>query len=55
VEVLSGKADYTDDGKITLNKLDLYLSERVKQLIEGKQTPVTAKPKTIADFTIVVN
>jgi hypothetical protein len=34
--------------------LDLYLSERVKELTGGRQTPTTAKPDTIPDFPIAV-
>jgi len=52
VEALHGKADYTRDGAISINELDLYLSERVKKLTKGKQTPTTTKPKTIVDFTV---
>ena len=33
--------------------LDLYVSERVKELTTNKQTPATSKPDTIADFQIV--
>ncbi len=55
VEGLSGKAAYTDKGFITINMLDLYLAERVKELTEGKQTPTTSKPKTIPDFPLAVN
>lgn len=54
VEGISGKADYTGKGKISINMLDLYLSERVKELTKGKQTPTTTKPQTIADFPIAV-
>ena len=54
VEGLDGAADYTKDGKITLNKLDLYLSERVKSLTGNKQTPMTIKPQSIRDFQIAV-
>jgi WD40 repeat protein len=54
VEGLSGKADYTGKGKITINMLDLYISERVKELTKGKQTPTTAKPNTVPDFPIAV-
>jgi WD40 repeat protein len=53
LEGLSGKADYTKDGAISINELDLYLSERVKKLTDGAQTPTTTKPKTIPDFPIV--
>lgn len=55
VEGMSGKADYHGKGKITINMLDLYLSERVKELTRGKQTPTTTKPQTIPDFPVAVN
>ncbi len=54
VEGLAGKADWKKDRKITVNELDLYLSERVKELTLGAQTPVTAKPQTVPDFAIAV-
>jgi hypothetical protein len=54
VEGIGGRADYHDKGKITINMLDLYLSERVKELTGGKQTPTTTKPQTIPDFPIAV-
>jgi uncharacterized caspase-like protein len=53
VEGLNGKADYSKKGRITINMLDLYLSERVKELTKDKQTPATSKPDTIADFQII--
>lgn len=54
VEGLLGKADYSGKGKITINMLDLYLSERVKELTGGRQTPTTAKPRTVPDFPVAV-
>ena len=54
VEGLNGKADYTGKGRITINMLDLYLSERVKELTHGQQTPTTTKPQTIADFPVAL-
>ena len=54
VEGINGRADYIGRGRITINMLDLYLSERVKELTGGKQTPTTAKPNTIQDFPIAV-
>jgi uncharacterized caspase-like protein len=54
VEGIEGKADYTGRGRITINMLDLYISERVKELTKGKQTPATAKPKTIPDFPLAL-
>jgi WD40 repeat protein len=54
VEGLSGKADYTGKGKITINMLELYISERVKELTKGRQTPTVTKPRTIPDFPIAI-
>ena len=54
VEGLNGKADYSGKGRITINMLDLYISERVKELTDGKQTPTTAKPQTVQDFPLAV-
>ena len=54
VEGINGKADYSGKGKITINMLDLYLSERVKELTGGQQTPTTTKPQTIQDFPVAV-
>ena len=55
MEGLDGKADYTGKGKITINMLDLYISERVKELTRGKQTPTTTKPYVIPDFPIALS
>jgi uncharacterized caspase-like protein len=54
VEGVAGQADYTGKGRITINMLDLYISERVKELTKGKQTPTTTKPQTIPDFPVAV-
>ncbi|MCP4579448.1 MAG: hypothetical protein GY846_24515, partial [Deltaproteobacteria bacterium] len=53
VEGFSGQAAYRGS-KITVNMLDLYISERVKELTGGRQTPTTAKPKTIPDFPVAM-
>jgi len=55
VEGVKGKADYLGHGKISINMLDLYISERVKELTKGRQTPTTTKPQTIPDFPIAVS
>ena len=55
VEGITGKADYTGQGKITINLLDLYISERVKELTKGQQTPTTPKPQTIPDFPMAMS
>jgi len=54
LEGIAGKADYYKTGRITINMLDLYISERVKALTDGQQTPTTTKPATIADFPVVM-
>jgi WD40 repeat protein len=54
VEGVGGRADYTGKGRITINMLDLYISERVKELTRGAQTPTTAKPNTVPDFPIAL-
>jgi WD40 repeat protein len=52
VEGLSGLADRQNTGRITIAMLDLYITERVKQLTGGRQSPVTRKPDTVPDFPI---
>jgi len=52
VEGVSGKADFMGKGRITVNMLDLYLSEQVKELTKGQQTPTTVKPPNVPDFPI---
>jgi hypothetical protein len=54
VEGFDGRADYGGKGRITINMLDLYISERVKELTGGQQTPTTAKPNTVPDFPIAL-
>jgi WD40 repeat protein len=54
VEGLNGKADLMQNGKITVNELETYLAERVKELTEGQQTPTVAKPQTVPDFPIAI-
>ena len=41
-------------GRITVNMLDLYVSERVKELTNGEQTPTTVKPPNIPDFPVAL-
>lgn len=56
VEGLSGKADYSKDksGKITHKGLDLYVTERVKELTKGQQSPVSISPSGVTDFPIAI-
>jgi dipeptidyl aminopeptidase/acylaminoacyl peptidase len=46
------KADYGGDGRITTSALDFYVSERVKALTGGTQSPVMIRPPTVPDFLI---
>ncbi|MFA6144230.1 MAG: caspase family protein [Sulfurimonas sp.] len=52
VEGINGQADFLKSGKITVDSLSFYVSERVKALTNGKQTPTGSKPNTIVDFPI---
>ncbi len=52
IEGIGGKADYKHQGRLTYKMLDLYLTERVKELTQGKQTPVTQAPGGVPDFPI---
>lgn len=54
VEGLGGRADFTHSGRITVTMLDLYISERVKELTGGQQIPTSAKPSMVSDFPIAV-
>jgi len=54
VEGFAGKADYTLDGAVTINELDTWLADRVKQLTHNQQTPTTTKPSTVQDFPVAV-
>jgi WD40 repeat protein len=54
VEGLQGKANYGKAGRITHKMLDFYISERVKEITEGQQTPVTQAPGGVPDFPIAL-
>ncbi len=54
VEGLEGKAAYVKDRPITVSMLDLYISERVKELTGGAQTPTTTKSSKAPDFPIAL-
>ena len=54
VEGFNGKANYNKTGRITHKMLDFYISERVKELTEGQQTPVTQAPGGVPDFPIAL-
>ncbi len=55
IEGMSGKADVGRTGRVTHKMLDLYVSERVKALTRGTQSPVTIVPQGIADFPVAIS
>jgi len=55
VEGMLGKADNRHTGRVTFKMLDLYISERVKELTHGEQTPTTGVPGTVEDFPIAAD
>ena len=55
VEGMSGRADVGRTGRVTHKMLDLYVSERVKALTRGTQSPVTIVPQGIADFPVAIS
>jgi WD40 repeat protein len=52
LEGLAGKADYTNSGVVTVTMLALYVSQRVRELTVGLQTPVATMPAAFADFPL---
>lgn len=52
VDGLSGKADLQRSGRVTFKALDLYVSDAVSRLTEGRQTPVTISPIGVPDFAV---
>ena len=53
IEGLSGKADFTGRGRVTFAALNLFLSEGVSRLTEGRQRPVFISPRGVPDFALV--
>ena len=51
--IREGKADFTKDLHVSIAELEVYVSDRVKALTEGRQKPVTTKPKAVEDLKIV--
>jgi WD40 repeat protein len=53
IEGLSGKADFMRAGRVTYAALNLFLSEEVTRLTQGRQRPVFISPRGIPDFALV--
>ncbi|MGO8671213.1 MAG: caspase family protein [Capsulimonadaceae bacterium] len=54
IEGLDGLAAYQQSTNITVNMLDLYIEQRVKDLTGGEQHPTEQKPPTVRDFPVAV-
>lgn len=51
VEGLGGQGDFNRSGTVTISELELYVSERVRQLTHGRQSPVIWK-EMMVDFPV---
>jgi len=54
VEGMAGRADFLQQNKITIKTLDLYISQRVKELTKGQQAPTMIIPESISDFPVAI-
>ncbi|BBM86191.1 caspase family protein [Candidatus Uabimicrobium amorphum] len=52
LEGLAGKSDLMNTGEVTVSSLYLYISNRVKELTDRRQTPTLAIPNNSPDFVI---
>ncbi len=52
VEGLEGKARKSEDGAVYFKELDVYVTERVKTLSEGKQHTLTSQAATITNIPL---
>jgi len=53
LEALGGKADANHNGEITIAELDSYLTDQVRELTGGAQTPILTKPPGMPIFTFI--
>nr|VFK65596.1 MAG: Uncharacterized protein, contains caspase domain [Candidatus Kentron sp. UNK]VFK71585.1 MAG: Uncharacterized protein, contains caspase domain [Candidatus Kentron sp. UNK] len=49
-----GRADHDGDGRVDIKELDLYLTDRVKELTKGKQHPMTEIPRMMSNFPVAI-
>ena len=52
LEGLSGRADFMRAGRITYAALNLFVSEEVSRLTDGRQRPVFISPRGVPDFAL---
>ncbi len=51
-EAVAGRADANHDGTVDLKELAPYMSERVRALSGGKQTPTIQRPRGVRSFRL---
>ena len=54
LEGLAGQADIDGDGTVTVSELHAWISNRVKALTDGAQTPVLRLPDEVRDFPVAM-
>nr|VFK60527.1 MAG: WD40 repeat [Candidatus Kentron sp. TUN] len=55
IDGVEGKqADHNRDGHIGIKELDLYLTDRVKELTDGHQHPMTEIPRMLSNFPVAI-
>jgi hypothetical protein len=52
IEGLKGGADLDHRGRVSFKGLDFFVSEEVRKLTGGRQTPVTITPRGVPDFDL---
>ncbi|MBI5718343.1 MAG: caspase family protein [Burkholderiales bacterium] len=52
LEGLSGRADFMRAGRVTYAALNLFVSEEVSRLTDGRQRPVFISPRGVPDFAV---
>jgi len=55
IEGIDGRADYDDNGIVSVKELDLYVTSEVKKLTKGRQKPTTIIPRSVPDFAVGAN
>ncbi|MDJ0784760.1 MAG: caspase family protein, partial [Desulfosarcinaceae bacterium] len=53
VEGIEGQASYDGDWYVSITELEKYITDRVKELTDGEQKPVSAKPTAVEDLKII--
>ena len=54
LEALDGRADTRKTGRITITMLNAYITERVKELTSGFQTPIFKSQDDLGDFPLTL-